>query len=131
VSASARGNRYNCVDPKAIDLLALSGLHSLQLASRLTLAELNALRLATAEQFYSGLWRMFRENTELFMFTVSHALKVRFGMSLNIILFIQAICFLIFIVFHRLDANIFNRPRSSSHIFHYWTLTCRFGGGIF
>jgi hypothetical protein len=42
------------------------------------------------------------------VFTVSHILKIRFGRSVNIILFIQSIYFLIFIAFQvdRLDATI-------------------------
>ena len=42
------------------------------------------------------------------MFTVAHALQIRFGRSVNIILFIQSIQFLIVIAFQveRLDATI-------------------------
>jgi len=41
---------YCCsLDPEAVDFFSFTaGLHSLRLASRLKLAELNALRLATA-----------------------------------------------------------------------------------
>ena len=45
---------------------------------------------------------------------VSHALKIRFGRLVNIILFIQSLYFKIFIAFqvNRLNATISNRPRS-------------------
>ena len=59
---------------------------------------------------YSGLGQL----QKIFVFTVSHALKIRFVKSVNIISFIQSIYFEIFIAFQveRLDATISNRPRS-------------------